>query len=223
MWYIGKYDFVFSQGNIASRLAVLIAGLMGGYLGSVNLALPFLVGSIISLLGFVIGLFLIEENFVRPKKLNFKLISARISGIARESIDYGLRHKIIFWLLLSSFLMMAAYMPLNMFWQPRFNQLAGNQIWILGWVWAGFSLMMMLGSYVLQKIKTKNLFLPFLISIFFLSIPILLISKLAIFLPVFIGFMVHEVGRGMQVPLHKAYINRFIPAEKRATILSFDS
>ena len=33
----------------------------------------------------------------------------------------------------------------------------------------------------------------------------------------------HEVGRGMLKPTHKAYINSFVPKDKRATVLSFDS
>jgi MFS family permease len=41
--------------------------------------------------------------------------------------------------------------------------------------------------------------------------------------PVMFGFLAHEFGRGMFKPLAFAYLNRRIPSDKRATIMSFQS
>jgi hypothetical protein len=44
-----------------------------------------------------------------------------------------------------------------------------------------------------------------------------------IFYLVLTGFLTHEVGRGMIKPIQKSYLNKHIPSDKRATVLSFES
>jgi predicted MFS family arabinose efflux permease len=83
---------------------------------------------------------------------------------------------------------------------------------------------MILGSFFISKIQGKSSDLRmFFLTTVLMSVPILLIAKLNVFLPVFIGYLVHEAGRGMKAPMHKMFINRNIPSDKRATIISYDS
>lgn len=222
--YTGKVDFVFSQANIIGRFAALLGGLIGAYIGAVNLALPFGIGALISIVALMIGIFFIEKDYLRSRS-NITFGLAKMVKIAKDSVNYGAKHPVVLWLILSSVVTMFAFMPLNMFWTPRLDALSGNQIPLLGWVWAGMSLAMMLGGYLVNYFLKKNAnYSSILIAMsLILAVPILAISYSEMFYPVLIGFLMHEFGRGMQRPVQKAYLNKYIPSEKRATILSFDS
>ena len=37
------------------------------------------------------------------------------------------------------------------------------------------------------------------------------------------AFLIYEIGRGIDRPMKISYINKFIPSDKRATLISFDS
>lgn len=223
--FTGKVDFVFSQANIFSQSAVLVGGLIGGYIGSVNLSFPFGAGAIVAFVSLLIAIFFMHEEVVAKKALTISGSIYQMIQVARSSITYGIKHKVILWLIFSSTLAMFAFMPLNMYWSPRLNELSGNRIWLMGWVWAGISLAMMLGSFLIKRLlkKEKSYSWILILTALVLGIPIMLASSSNIFGIVLMGFLFYEVGRGMLNPVHKTYLNKYIPGEQRATVLSFDS
>lgn len=223
--FIGRVDFVFSQANIVSKLAALIGGLIGGYIGSISLALPFGAGAVVAFAALLVSIFYMKEDLVFKKSLSIAGSIIQITKVAKDSINFGLKHKVVLWLIFSTILSMFAFMPLNMYWSPRMNQLAGNKIWLMGWVWAGISLSMMLGSYLVKQLlkKEKTYSWILILTALILAVPIFLASSSNIFSIVLIGFLTYEIGRGMLDPVHKAYMNKYIPSTQRATILSFDS
>lgn len=223
--FTGKVDFVFSQANIFSQSAVLIGGLIGGYIGSINLSFPYGVGAIIAFASLLIAIFFMHEEVVTKKALNISGSIYQMTLVAKNSIIYGIKHKVILWLIFSSALAMFAFMPLNMYWSPRLNELSGNKVWLMGWVWAGISLSMMLGSFLVKRLlkKEKSYSWILILTALVLGIPIILASSSNTFSIVLMGFLFYEVGRGMLNPTYKAYINKYILGEQRATVLSFDS
>jgi MFS family permease len=224
--YIGKMDFIFSQASIIGSSAALLGGLIGAYIGTINLALPWAFGGILSIVSLVaVLLFMHEKPIKRELSLSFINGLNQLMITSKDSINFGLRHKVVLWLIFSSMISLFAFQPLNMYWSPRLSALAGNQVWILGWVWVGVTLSMMLGSFLVKKLlkREKSYLSVFTITVLFLAVPTLLASMFDIFAVVLSGFLVYEIGRGMLKPVHKSYLNLHIPSEKRATILSFDS
>lgn len=114
---------------------------------------------------------------------------------------------------------------LNMQWQIRFVRDFGFDTGILGWVFAGISLFVMVGSFLsrwfalLVKNEKRALILSQVVSCVGILGAALTLGPLVV-LPV---FFFHEIGRGMIAPLKRAYINKRIPCKQRATIISFDS
>lgn len=216
---------IFSHAGIVGKIAMLLGGLVGAYIGSVNLALPFGAGATVALAALLVSIFFIHEDFKSKKVLSLISGLTQIGQVAKDSINYGIRHKVILWLIFSSMLAMFAFQPLNMYWSPRMNELAGNQIWLMGWVWAGIAAFMMVGSFVVKELlKRKKTYVWILITTaLFLAIPILISATSNIFAVVLMSFLIYELGRGMLTPAHKAYVNKFIPGEQRATVISFDS
>lgn len=223
--FTGKVDFIFSHAEIIDKLAALLAGLIGAYIGSVSLALPFGMGAVVALLSLLVSIFFIKEEFVQRKSLNLKSSLVQISKVAKDSIHYGLKHKVVLWLTIATILATFAFQPLNMYWSPRMNILAGDKIWLMGWVWAGMSSFMMLGSFLVKVFfkREKTYLWILIVTSLILAIPILLSSLSNIFTIALTSFLVYELGRGMLNPVQKAYLNKCIPGEQRATVLSFNS
>lgn len=223
--YTGNVDYIFSNAEVIGKSAAIFGGLLGGYIGSVNLALPFGLGAVLIFVTLLIAVFFIHEKFTPKHTPSFSNTFSRIGNVAKDSITYGLKHKVVLWLILSSIVYSFAFMPLNMYWSPRMNELAGNQVWVLGWVWAGMAMFMIVGSYLVKHLlkKEKTYSWIMIATALFLAIPILLASLSNIFAIVLYSFLTYEIGRGMLKPAHKAYLNKFIPSEQRATVLSFDS
>lgn len=223
--YKGRVDFVFSQANIYSKVALILGGLIGAYLGNISLRIPWFVGGVFSLLSFFLALFLMEEPFGRVGKVAIPGGLKRMRQVVNDSIFYGLKNKTVLWLVISSIVTFFSFQALNMFWAPRFEELVGGRIYILGWIWVAFSLAMLLGSYISKRYteKSKN-FTPLMaFMVLVLALPIFIAAYSQIFYLVAGMFMVYEVGRGIDKPMKQAYLNRYIPSDKRATVLSFDS
>ncbi len=223
--YTGKIDFVFSHSAIIGKVATLLAGLIGAYIGSVNLALPFGAGAAVSLVAVFVSIFFLKENFIQKKAMNWTGAVSQMVRVTKSSVTYGVKHKVVLWLIISSVLATFAFQPINMYWSPRMNNLAGDKIWLMGWVWAGVSFSMMMGGFLVKQLLKKDKSYTWILipTVLILGIPILLISTSNIFAVVLIGFITYELGRGMLAPVQKAYLNKHIPSEQRATVLSFDS
>lgn len=223
--FTGKIDFIFSHAAIVGKVAALLAGLIGAYIGSMSLALPFGVGAFVALIAVFVSVFFLKENFVREKAMNWTGAVSQMVRITKDGVTYGASHKVVLWLIISSVIATFAFQPLNMYWSPRMNILAGDKIWLMGWVWAGASFAMMMGSFLVKQLlkKEKSYTWILMLTVLALGIPILLISTSNIFGVVLVGFVIYELGRGMQTPVQKAYLNRHIPSEQRATVLSFNS
>lgn len=223
--YTGKVDFIFSHAAIIGKVAALLAGLIGAYIGTINLALPFGAGAVVALIALLVSILFIKEDFAQRKTLNLVSSLNQIGKVTKDSINYGVRHKVVLWLIGSSVLATLAFQPLNMYWAPRMNTLAGDKIWLMGWVWAGMSLFMMFGSFVVRELLKRGKTYSWILvtTALFLAIPILFSSFSNIFTVVLSSFLIYEVGRGMLTPAHKAFLNKHIPGEQRATVLSFDS
>lgn len=219
-------DTVFAHSEIIGNSASLIGGLAGAYIGVHALNLPFGIGALVAVFSSIIALIFVYEKHAASKTVTS--VSAglgRIVKIAHDSIQYGLKHKVVLWLIISSVVSSFAFMSLNMYWSPRMNQLAGNKVWILGWVWVLISIGMILGNYAVKISLKKKLsyYWILIINTVVLAIPIIIAASSSLFTIVLSSFLFYEIGRGMRTPVHKSYLNKHIPSEQRATVLSFDS
>lgn|GEM_PF-398004 len=222
--FIGKVDFIFANATIFSRAALILAGLSGAYLATINIALPFYLGGVVSIICFFFFLFNMDENR-EIKKSSMREHARNIRAVAVDSIKYAWAHNVIFWLILAGAVVSFVVQPLNMFWAPRFNAMVGNHIWITGWIWAIITLAMLAGSYLVAILLKKGKSYTFIMVIAYLTIGIFVglsaATKLfAIALP---AYLVYEMAQGMTNPVYTAYINKYATEDKRATIFSFES
>jgi MFS family permease len=223
--FTDKVDYIFSNAEVVGKTASLVGGLLGAYIGSVHLALPFGAAALVALISLFVSLLFIKEEFIQRKTLNILSSIIQMGQVARDSVNYGLKHKVMFWLICASLLAAFAFQPINMYWSPRMNSLSGDKIQLLGWVWAGMCLFMIVGSSLIKEfLKREKTYLWILITtVFVLSVPIFFSATTNVFTIAICTFFFYEIGRGMLTPVHKSYLNKYIPSEQRATVLSFES
>src|SRR3989344_3387604 len=221
----GEVDKIFSHAAIIGQSASLLGGLIGAYIGVVSLRLPLGFAVIVSLLTLAIVYFFMREGKTLKFPINFISGLNQMKKMSKEGIIYGVKHKVILWLIFANVLALFAFQPLNMYWSPRLNVLAGDQIWIMGWVWVGISLAMMGVAFVVRHLfnKAVSYASSLVIMSLVLSVPIFFGATSEIFAVVLSSFLIYEVGRGMMGPIQSSYLNKHIESSHRATVLSFHS
>ncbi|HCM67909.1 MAG TPA: hypothetical protein DIS62_02820, partial [Candidatus Kerfeldbacteria bacterium] len=138
---------------------------------------------------------------------------------------YGVRRKSVLYVVIFGSLITMCVQPLNMQWQLRLVQDFSFNTMGLSWGYVGISIFVMLGSFLSRKFMERvgNEKRALILSQAITTAGVLVAACMVGAWIVLPAFLVHEIGRGMIVPLKRAYMNKRIPSKQRATILSFDS
>lgn len=219
--YTEKKDKLFGRAATLTSGVSVIAGLLGAYLGSFNLAIPFLAGSIFALVTLGIGYVLMKEVYFSREKLSVRNGVTRMKEIINFSVLYGVKNKVVLLLIIPGAIAMFSYMALMQYWQPYFRELANTQE--LGYVWVTLSVGLMIGSFLVQWTQAFKRYAVLIFATIVCALTPLGLAQSTYFLVSLPLFLFYFIGRGIMLPTRKAYINEHIPAETRATILSFDS
>jgi len=220
-----KKDRLFANTSLASSGMSIIGGLIGAHAGAVNLAYPWMMGSVMFLITFLVAAIAIKEDDFERQKLTLRTAIEQMRSIARSGVHYGIRNRIVFLLSLTIFISGFSVQPLNMYWQPQFSRLAGGEVAILGWVWVFINLAIMGGNstvrLLLKRVGRRSFLL--ILATLIISFPSIVAALLRNFFGALAFFLLHEAGRGMMEPVRTAYINEHIPSKERATLLSLAS
>ena len=221
----GKLEGVFARGGIYSSVGVVIGAVLGGYIGAVNLALPWLAGAAVLFILFVISQLIMTEPYFKRKPLRLKSTFDEMKKISSASVRYGMAHPIIFNMIIAGFLLGVAVQPWNMYWSPFFKDTLNVDTSVLGWMFAAISLFSMVGmhfaSRTLAKLKDRKNVLIFNSALIAITIAISAVIGAPYLAVLF--FLMHEIGRGMWGPIDSALMNDHVPSKQRATVISFDS
>ena len=221
----GKFEEVFAKGGIYSSAGIIIGAVLGGYLGAADLALPWLAGSMVLFLLFIISQFLMTEPYFKRKPLKLKSTFKEMNKIASASVRYGMNHPIILNMIIAGFLLGIAVQSWNMYWTPFFKDTLKVDTSVLGWMFAAISLFSILGmhfaKHTLARLKDRKNVLIF--DAVLIAIAITVSAAIGAPYLVVLFFLLHEIGRGMWGPIDSALMNDYVPSKQRATIISFDS
>jgi len=220
----GKLSDVFKLEGRFRNSFVLVGGLLGAYIGSVNLAWP-LIGTGIGFFCLaIIAYVLVREDYFKPKKLSEIKLWGDIKGIALTSVQYGLKHKVVFMVITAVSVFNLGFPAFNMLWQPQFSEYLLDTKY-LGYVWVGIVVTSMIGNESINWFRRKfpNQKTGFIVlggAVGSLMILAAMSTGLGFLL---IGFMGHEIVRGLIRPYMDTIIQENIPSKTRATIDSFVS
>ena len=193
-------------------LALTIGSVFGGFLGAIQLRLPFFIQTFLSFISFLIAFTLIEppiEKFKIENPLNdiFKILK------------YVMKNAEIKWLLVYAAIISSGVILLKWFIQPYFK-LVGLRIEFFGIILALFNLFTVFVSLnahsIESKIGKRNLLIGFPFLMFFAYLIMGLFPSLITIMLALIFYFIKGVGN----PVMKAYINELVPSKIRATVLS---
>lgn len=222
----GSLDRVFARGAMVTGAAMLLGTVGGGALGSLNLALPYLLRA--ALLGLVLAVAAatMRDLGFTPRALRLRQWPGEMRQVARMSMTHGwhqpsirlmMGYSAVSW----GFMTWAYYA-----WQPYFLALLGRDaVWVAGVVAALISLSMIFGNAVVDwvsrfcgKRSTLLLWAAGIQTCAAVAVGLAESFWVAVAL-----FMVVTASLGVVGPVKQAYLHRLIPGDKRASVVSLDA
>ena len=230
---------VFAWGGMAFGAAMIVGSLLGGFLGQVDLVIPYLVRAAVLVAAFVLVLFLVWDSGFEPRPLHLSSFGTETKTIMNVGVRYGWRSMVIRPLMFVSLVTGVVFMFAFYSWQPYVLELLGSPsaVWVLGLVQAGSSAAMIGGNYLVRKVMREGerrrdparvLAVGSIVGA--LAIAAIGIVGLLGFEPglvpaaiAIVLWIAWSVVFGLIGPVRSGFINEHIPSAQRATVLSLDS
>jgi MFS family permease len=150
-------DRLLSRGHLVSHFAMLVAGLVGGYLGQSDLRLPWMAGAISFLATATLATLVMREHRMATEHAH-EAPGGRGGRVGRQ-IGRGVAVVRTSPLLRVLLVLMVgigfATMPFVHYWPPYVQALTGEGTWLLGWVWALLIVAGMVGSWLVPRLVDR--------------------------------------------------------------------
>lgn len=230
---------VFAKGQIAGGVGMLVGSLMGGLLGQIGLAIPYVVRAVLIVVCFFVVMVMVRDEGFEPRPLRVSNFAAETRKIFDAGVRFGWRSPVVrplFWVsaLSGVFFFYGFYA-----WQPYVLELLGepNAVWLLGVVQAAFSAVGIVGNSFVgrfmgegesrrdpAKVLEWSMWTNSLIVFAIAGVGVLALAPgwipAAMAIVLWMGF---GVIFGVSIPVRMGYINEHIPSSQRATVLSLDA
>jgi MFS family permease len=224
--YDQPIERVFAKSQVTFGVAMLLGTTLGGFLGQLDLSVPYYVRAALLIPLIVITLTRVKDLGVQTRALRLADVPAEMKSVLVKGMRHGLAHPVVRPLMLAAavantFMMFGFYS-----WQRYFLDLLGKElVWVNGVVAAAVGLASIVGNLLMERVaraigsrtgvliaavvvRTVTIFLCGLASSFGVAVGLYLVSNLA---------------SGIAGPIRQAMLNAHIPSSERATILSIDS
>jgi MFS family permease len=219
-------ESVLARGQVVGGASMLGGSVAGGFIAQVtNLGVPYIIRSVLLGLTLVAALLWMKDLGFTPAR--GKRLWPEVRKLVGESVENGWRNPPVRWLMLAAFFTGGVSIFAFYGLQPYLLQLYGNP---QAFGIAGLAAAIVAGTQMLA-----GLLVPYFRRLFRRRTHALIATELAgtaalaalgltssfafaVLLLVIWGFA-FSVG----MPIRQAYINRLLPSEQRATVLSFDS
>ncbi len=248
-WFVDEFNKIEPEGNLQNALAKVgffipigvgvgcfVGGLLPMSLGKISSQVPgfgiysanLITMGLLIIVQFILTSVLVIEHIHPDRSAGIWAGFKRFPEVVSTSIQYGVKNRITFLLLLSSLGYGIGLMGLEVLWQPRMKDILGSdsQTWIFGLLATGYFLASSIGELLstpLCKLFHNNypkfLFCTRLfIGMFFCILA--LQGSLAGFTTFYWTLFVFN---GMSNSPYMAMFNAQVPASQRSTLLSFQS
>lgn len=248
-WFVDEFHRLAPEGNLqqATALAnvfipigICVGSLLGGVLpmtlgpllanvGRLGVyAVNPLVKAVFLIVQFILTIVLVREPIPEAGRPGMAAGLRMFPRILATAVEYGIRNRVVFLLLLTTLAWGFSFAGLESFWQPRVKTImgAGTRTWIFGLLSAGYFLAGSLGSLLITPLC--RLFRDRYELVLFLARSLMggLFLVLALqqgILGFSLFYLVLFMANGMGNSPHAAIFHREVPGETRATMLSLDS
>jgi MFS family permease len=222
----GDLDKVFARSAMVSGAAMLLGSISGGFLGEVDLSVPFLARSSLLGLVFIFAYFSMHDIGFTPIKASFSDLPLQMRDIARASFRYGWYQKEVRLLILAGTVQATVLAWGFHAWQPYFLALLQNDVtWVAGVIAALISVFTILGNSIVEWLSQ---FCGRRTTLLLWAAGVSAVTTIGVGLAgtfwLAVGLYLFSMGAyGVITPVKQAYLHKVIPSEHRATVISFDS
>lgn len=215
-------DKAISQDHIIRPLLSIVGTILGAWLSSFTPGLPYLTsGCLILINGFLIALLVPESLTYKQSETKISTQqSANVFQTTWGSILYAIGSKPIRFSFLVWTSLTLCVQSLNMQWQPYFKPLVGSETG-LGLLGGGMFLSLAIGGIMRKQFQAKAKTL--IISLVGIGLCICITAYMANPLGILGWFLLHEIGRGLILPLRTSYVHHYAREKDRTTIRSIES
>jgi len=140
--YTESFNSIFvKEQQITSGVGILGA-LLGAFLADKNMILPWVAGGFVMLFGAIFAMIFMKEEYFVREKFFFKNGIKSMRETVHVSLHYGLKNRVLRFIILLGTVQFFAVQAANMQWQPFFLQFLPNKT-SLGFLWAGLTISVM--------------------------------------------------------------------------------
>ena len=219
-------DHVFARGQQVTGVAMLVGTTSGGFLGQIDLAIPFIVRVGLLAVLFVGSARLMREVGFEPKELALHDIPSAMLVQAQTGTAYGWRQRGLRGLMLAG-MARGAFIGWGFYAaQPYFLELLDRDaIWVAGLITAAMPLSTIAGNQVVDVLSRRcqrrsTLLLGGSVTASVAAVVVGLTDSFWVAVP---SFLLITFSLGIMTPVRQAYVHASIPSEHRATVISFDA
>jgi MFS family permease len=112
-----------------------------------------------------------------------------------------------------------------MYWGLKYDSMFSGRLEIMGYIWAGITIFALAGVQIAKVLLHKNVDYSKIVywGILIITPSILLAANTNLAFVSLVGYLIHEIGRGIFTPIQLAYVNKYSDGDKRATMMSFEA
>ncbi|MFH2201883.1 MAG: hypothetical protein ABIJ96_02095 [Elusimicrobiota bacterium] len=219
-------EYVFAQASVYSGAGLLAGLVTGGLLGSLHLALPYLVRTAVLAAAAYFAWGRMRDIGFTPKTAAAADFPAEVRKAMRAALFFGWQDKQLRWLLAASALQAAFLAWGYRAWQPYFlGMLAGSAPWIASLIAAAVATAVMAGNAAVRRCESwcgrRTTLLLCAAAVF--GIAAVGVGAAGGFGAALAYYLLAMAALGVYAPVKQAYLHAAAPAEFRATVASFDS
>ena len=224
--YTGAMDGIFANAQMIGGGAMLVGTVGGGLLGQINLALPFIVRSVLLLILLVLAFFGMHDIGFKPRKVTWRTLPAEARAVGATGVRHGWKSRPLRLIMVAGAIQSGFFIWAWYAWQPYFLELLDRDaVWVAGVVAALLSLAMIAGNSLVKFFTRycgrRTTLLLWTAGGF--SLASIGVGWATTFPVALVFLLVAAVAMGVQMPVRSAFIHAVAPSEERATIVSFDS
>jgi MFS family permease len=222
----GLKDRLFSRISQLTNVGFMASAVIGAYVAGHNIAWPWVLGAAGYSVAGLVGALLMSDGSRKGAQLDLTAMATQVGRRISGGLRAGFGRRPVLLLSLANGVLFAAWSPYWLEWPQFFNDTYAVGVWIVGWLYAFFTIARMLGAEAMirtggdENIRRQRLTLLAIASAVLMFSAGAVGHRPSIVLPILAAL---NFCWGSLMPLAQSWFNEQLGAAERATLLSFNS
>jgi MFS family permease len=219
-------DRLFSRISQLTNIGFMTSAVIGAYVASHNIALPWVMGATGYSISAIAGALLMTGTGGKHVPIRLTSVAAQIGRRIAEGLREGFGRRSVLLLSVANGVLFAALSPYWLEWPQFFNDTYAVGIWIVGWLYSLFTIARMAGAEAMIRLGGDENVRPKRLALLAAAAATLMFCAGVVgHRPSFVlGLLVMlNFCWGSLMPLAQSWFNEQLEAAERATLLSFNT